>query len=75
MFKRKKRGIQRINVKKCLVFILNMEEIDCWVLREKSIQLVAIYSADLKPDFENEIIQLKTMMNHFSDEEILTMKH
>jgi hypothetical protein len=55
-----------------LVFFLNIEGIDN-ILREKSKQLVAIYSEDLEPDLENEIIQFKTIVKHFSEEEKLSM--
>jgi len=50
-----------------------MEEIDNDVLHEKSKQLVAIYSEDLEPDLENEIIQFKTIVKHFSELEKLSM--
>ena len=50
-----------------------MEEIDNEILREKSKQLVAIYSEDLESNLENEIIQFKTIVKHFSEEEKLSM--
>jgi len=56
-----------------LVFFLNIEEIDNEILREKSKQLVAIYSEDLEPDLENEIIQFKAIVKHFSAEEKSSM--
>ncbi|KAL4135817.1 hypothetical protein QTP88_007404 [Uroleucon formosanum] len=48
-------------------------EIDNEILREKSKQLVVIYSEDLEPDLENEIIQFKTIVKHFSAEEKSSM--
>jgi hypothetical protein len=50
-----------------------MEEIDNEILREKSKQLVAIYSEDLELDLENEIIQFKTIVKNFSEDEKLFM--
>jgi hypothetical protein len=37
-----------------------MERIVNDILREKSKQLLAIYSEDLEPNLENDIIQFKT---------------
>lgn len=50
-----------------------MEKIDNEVLRERSRHLVAIYNEDIEPDLGNEIIQFKTIVKHFSDEEKLSM--
>jgi hypothetical protein len=54
-------------------FFFNMEGFDDDILREKSKQLVNIYSEDLEPDLENEIIQFKTIMNYFPENEKLSM--
>lgn len=54
-------------------FFLNMEGIDNEILREKLKQLVDIYSEDLESDFENEIIQFKRIVKHFSEEEKISM--
>jgi len=46
-----------------------MEEIDIYVLREKSKRLISIYIEDLEPDLENDIIQFKTIVKYLSEEE------
>jgi hypothetical protein len=66
------RKMAYIEINKIFGFF-NMEEIDNEILREKSKQLVAIYSEDLESNLENEIIQFKTIVKHFSEEEKLSM--
>ncbi|XP_060845960.1 zinc finger MYM-type protein 1-like [Rhopalosiphum padi] len=68
-----KRKMAYIEINTMFGFFLNIEGIDNDILREKSKQLVAIYSEDLEPDLENEIIQFKTIVKHFSEEEKLSM--
>jgi len=51
-----------------VMFVLNMEEIYNDILCKKSKLLVAAYSEDLKPDFMNDIIQLKIILKHFAEE-------
>ncbi|KAL4111885.1 hypothetical protein QTP88_015761 [Uroleucon formosanum] len=67
------RKMAYIEINKIFGFFLNMGEIDNEILREKSKQLVAIYSEYLEPDLENEIIQFKTTVKHFSAEEKSSM--
>jgi hypothetical protein len=50
-----------------------MEGIDNDILQKKSKILINIYSEDLEPDLENEIIQFKTIMKYFSENERLSM--
>ncbi|XP_026819360.1 zinc finger MYM-type protein 1-like [Rhopalosiphum maidis] len=56
------RKMAYIEINTMFGFFLNIEGIDNDILREKSKQLVVIYSEDLEPDLENEIIQFKTIL-------------